>query len=137
MADKKYYIRVPEALVEVSEDVYKAFWSMERKRKTLEEKDARNHVFSYDAFDTDDMMGAELFPDRATSNMEDQVIADVMKSKLRKCIDLLPEEDRKLIQAIYYDELSVREVAKREGIPRMTVKYRLSQIVQKLQKLIK
>lgn len=67
MADKKkYYIRVPEACVEVSEDVYKAFWSMDRHIRTLEEKDARNHVFSYDAFDTDDMLGAELFPDKST-----------------------------------------------------------------------
>jgi len=30
MAEKKYYIRVPEALVEVTEEVYKAFWRMER-----------------------------------------------------------------------------------------------------------
>lgn len=74
MADKKkYYIRVPEACVEVSEDVYKAFWSMDRHIRTLEEKDARNHVFSYDAFDTDDMLGAELFPDKSTSNFEDRV----------------------------------------------------------------
>ena len=36
MADKKYYIRVPEARVEVSEEVYKAFWSMERHSRTLQ-----------------------------------------------------------------------------------------------------
>ncbi len=137
MVDKKYYIRVPEALVEVSEEVYKVFWSMDRHTKTLEEKDERNQVFSYDAFDTDNMLGAELFPDTTTSNIEDQVISDIMTAKLRRCIALLPEEDRKLIQAIYYDGLSEREVSKREGIPRMTVNYRLKQIVQKLQKLFK
>ena len=137
MAEKKYYIRVPEALVDVTEEVYKAFWTMDRHAKTLEEKDTRNHVFSYDAFDTDDMLGAELFPDQSSSSMEDQVIAEMMAAKLRRCIALLPEEDRKLIQAIYYDGLSEREVAKRDGIPRMTIKYRLGQIVQKLQNLIK
>jgi RNA polymerase sigma factor (sigma-70 family) len=137
MAEKKYYIRVPEALVEVTEDVYTAFWTMDRHAKTLEEKDTRNHVFSYDALDTDDMLGAELFPDQSSSSMEDQVIAKMMAAKLRRCIALLPEEDRKLIQAIYYDGLSEREVAKRDGIPRMTIKYRLGQIVQKLQNLIK
>lgn len=137
MAEKKYYIRVPEALVEVSEDVYKAFWTMDRHAKTLEEKDTRNHVFSYDAFDTDDMLGAELFPDQSSSSMEDQVIAEMMAAKLRRCIALLPEEDQKLIHAIYYDGLSEREVAKRHGVPRMTIKYRLGQIVQKLQNLIK
>ena len=49
MAEKKYYIRVPEALVEVSEEVYKASRYMDRHFQTLEEKDARNRVFSYDA----------------------------------------------------------------------------------------
>lgn len=133
MADKKYYIRVPEARVEVSEEVYKAFWSMERHSRTLEEKDARNRVFSYDALDTEDMLGADLFPDQATSSIEDQVIASMMAAKLRRCIALLPEEDRKLIRAIYYDGLSVREVSKHEGVPQTTVSYRLRQILRKLQ----
>ena len=133
MADKKYYIRVPEARVEVSEEVYKAFWSMERHSRTLQEKDVRNHVFSYDAFDTDDMLGSELFPDKTTSNFEDQIIAEMMAAQLRRCIALLPEEDQKLIQAIYYDGLSEREVSKHEGIPQTTVSYRLRQILRKLQ----
>lgn len=135
MAEKKYYIRVPEALVEVSEEVYKASRYMDRHFQTLEEKDARNRVFSYDALDTEDMLGAELFPDQATSSIEDQVIASMMTAKLRRCIALLPEEDRKLIQAIYYDGLSEREVSKHEGIPQTTVSYRLRQILRKLQDL--
>jgi len=137
MAEKKYYIRVPEALVEVSEEVYKASRYMDRHFQTLEEKDARNRVFSYDALDTEDMLGAELFPDQATSSIEDQVIASMMAAKLRRCIALLPEEDRKLIQAIYYDGLSEREVSKHEGIPQTTVSYRLRQILRKLQNLFK
>lgn len=137
MAEKKYYIRVPEALVEVSEEVYKASHYMDRHFQTLEEKDARNRVFSYDALDTEDMLGAELFPDQATSSIEDQVIASMMAAKLRRCIALLPEEDRKLIQAIYYDGLSEREVSKHEGIPQTTVSYRLRQILRKLQNLFK
>ena len=132
MAEKKYYIRVPEALVEVSEEGYKASRYMDRHFQTLEEKDARNRVFSYDALDTEDMLGAELFPDQATSSIEDQVIASMMAAKLRRCIALLPEEDQKLIQAIYYDGLSEREVSKHEGVPQTTVSYRLRQILRKL-----
>ena len=137
MAEKKYYIRVPEALVEVSEEVYKAYRYMDRHSQTLEEKDSRNQVLSYDALDTDEILGAELFPDQSSPSVEDQAIANIMSAKLRRCLALLSEEDRKLIQAIYYEGLSEREVAKREGIPRMTVKYRLGQIVEKLQKFFK
>lgn len=136
MAEKKYYIRVPEALVEVSEEVYKASRYMDRHFQTLEEKDARNRVFSYDALDTEDMLGADLFPDQATSSIEDQVIASMMAAKLRRCIALLPEEDRKLIRAIYYEGASEKDTSKLFGISQRAVSKRLHQILQKLQILI-
>lgn len=136
MADKKYYIRVPEALVEVSEDVFKTSRYMDRHFQTLEEKDARNRVFSYDALDTEDMLGAELFPDPSSSNIEDQVIASMMAAKLRRCIALLPEEDRKLIRAIYYEDASEKDTGKLFGISQRAVSKRLHQILRKLQILI-
>lgn len=136
MADKKYYIRVPEALVEVSEDVFKTSRYMDRHLQTLEEKDARNRVFSYDALDTEDMLGAELFPDPSSSNIEDQVIASMMAAKLRRCIALLPEEDRKLIRAIYYEGSSEKDTGKLFGISQRAVSKRLHQILRKLQILI-
>ena len=136
MADKKYYIRVPEALVEVSEDVFKTSRYMDRHFQTLEEKDARNRVFSYDALDTEDMLGAELFPDPSSSNIEDQVIASMMTAKLRRCIALLPEEDRKLIRAIYYEGASEKDTGKLFGISQRAVSKRLHQILRKLQILI-
>ena len=136
MADKKYYIRVPEALVEVSEDVFRTSRYMDRHFQTLEEKDARNRVFSYDALDTEDMLGAELFPDPSSPNIEDQVIASMMAAKLRWCITLLPEEDRKLIRAIYYEDASEKDTGKLFGISQRAVSKRLHQILQKLQILI-
>ena len=136
MADKKYYIRVPEALVEVSEDVFKTSRYMDRHFQTLEETDARNRVFSYDALDTEDMLGAELFPDPSSSNIEDQVIASMMAAKLRRCIALLPEEDRKLIRAIYYEGASEKDTGKLFGISQRAVSKRLHQILRKLQILI-
>ena len=136
MAEKKYYIRVPEALVEVTEEVYKASRYMDRHFQTLEEKDARNRVFSYDALDTDEMLGAELFPDQSSSCMEDQVIAEMMAANLRRCIALLPVEDQKLIQAIYYEGATEKDTGKQFGISQRAVSKRLHQILQKLQILI-
>lgn len=136
MADKKYYIRVPEALVEVSEDVFRTSRYMDRHFQTLEEKDARNRVFSYDALDTEDMLGAELFPDPSSPNIEDQVIASMMAAKLRRCIALLPEEDRKLIRAIYYEGATEKDTGKLFGISQRAVSKRLHQILRKLQILI-
>lgn len=136
MADKKYYIRVPEALVEVSAEVYKASRYMDRHLQTLKEKDMRNRVFSYNALDTDEMLGVEMIPDQSSSSLEDQVVADVMATKLRQCIELLPDEDKKLIQDIYYEGKSEKEVGKQIGISQKAVSKRLHRALQKLQKLI-
>ena len=136
MAEKKYYIRVPEALVEVSKEVYEAFWRMDRHCRTLEEKDIRNHVFSYDAMDTDEMLGVEIFPDLSTSAVEDQAVASVLSAKLHRCLDSLSEEERNLIQAIYYEGVTEKEFVALVGISQKAVSKRLHRILQKLQILI-
>ena len=52
MADKeKYLIKIQGKLIEVSEDVYYAYFHMERQERTQDEKQQRNDVFSYDALD--------------------------------------------------------------------------------------
>lgn len=47
MADKeKYLIKIQGKLIEVSEDVYYAYFHMERQERTQEEKKQRNEVMS-------------------------------------------------------------------------------------------
>ncbi len=45
--EKKYYIRVPNALVEVSEEVYRVYHQEKRRGYTMNEKDQRNGLTSY------------------------------------------------------------------------------------------
>ena len=52
MADKeKYIIKVEGKLVEVTPEVYYAYFRMERQERGQEEKKAYNQVMSYDALD--------------------------------------------------------------------------------------
>ena len=101
MAEKKYYIRVPEALVEVSKEVYVEFYRSERRLRTLEEKDQRNGLLSYNAFDTDEGLGEEYVADLNSSSLEDLAIARLMQRKLRSSIAMLPAEDQELIHALF------------------------------------
>ena len=43
----KYYIRVKSTLVEVTHEVYLAFYRAERQERNQVEKESRNHVTSY------------------------------------------------------------------------------------------
>ena len=61
MADKeKYLIKIQGKLIEVSEDVYYAYFHMERQERTQEEKKQRNEVMSYDALDNGDTVGMRI-----------------------------------------------------------------------------
>lgn len=76
MADKeRYVIKIQGDLIEVSKDVYYAYFRMERQERTQEEKQKRNGVVSYDALDGEGVVGAECIADITIPSMEEVVIA--------------------------------------------------------------
>ena len=130
---EKYYIRVPHGpLVEVTEEVYRAY----HQGRTLEEKDQRNGLVSYDGLDTGELTGQEMIPDRESVSVEDAALGKVMLGRLRRCLALLEEPDRELIQALYFGELSERKYAKYAGIPQQTISDRKRRILARLKKLL-
>ena len=133
---KKYYIHVPGALVEVSEDVYFAYYQEKRRGRTLREKDERNGAVSYDGLDTPELSGQEMIPDRGATSVEDAAIANILRGELRRCLALLDDPDRQLIQALYFEGLRERKYAKRVGIPQQTISDRKRRVLARLKKLL-
>ena len=133
---KKYYIHVPGALVEVAEDIYFAYYQEKRRGRTLREKDERNGAISYDGLDTPELSGQEMIPDRDAVSVEDAAIANILRGELRRCLALLDEPDRQLIHALYFEGLSEREYAKRVGVPQRTINDRRHRALRKLKKLL-
>ena len=101
---KKYYIRVPEALVEVSKDLYSEYHKLERHLSTLEEKDARHGLVPLNGLETRRASIEETIADRNAEPIEDQVIAKLMAVKLRRCINMLPSAERELIREILEEQ---------------------------------
>lgn len=135
--EKKHYIYVSNTLVEVSEEVYLAYYQEDRRRRTADEKEQRNGTVSYDNLDTVELSGAERFADRTAVSVEDAAIDRIMADKLHRCIDRLPREDRALIRALFFDGLSERKYAEKLGIHHMTVHNRKVAILRTLKKLMK
>lgn len=134
---KKYYIHVPGALVEVSEGVYFAYYQEKRRGRTLKEKDERNGAVSYDGLDTPELTGQEMIPDRDAVSVEDAAIANILRGELHRCLALLDAPDRQLIHAIYFEGLSEREYSKKTGMHHMTIHSRKVAILRALKKMIK
>lgn len=133
MADrKKYIIKVEGKLVEVSPEVYYAYFRMERQERWQEEKQREHGVVSYDTLDNGEMVGLENVADTASHGLEEAVIAGELRDRLRNAVAALPKEDRELIQAIYYEGMSEREYAKQCGISQNCAYKRRRRILSRL-----
>lgn len=136
-AKNKFYIRVKDELVEVTQEVYLAYYREKRREETQLEKMRRNHVLSYDAFDTGSTLGAEMLIDTASDEPEDIVVARLMAEKLHDGISRLSEDERQLIYMLFFDGYSEREAAQKLGVSSMTVHNKKSRVLAKLLKFLK
>ena len=134
MADKeKYMIKVEGKLVEVTPEVYYAYFRMERQERWQEEKQQGHAVMSYDALDDGETVGVEVVPDLTTPSMEEAVMTREIHEKLHRALDALPKAERELIQAIiYFDGFTEKEYAVSSGLSQQGVSYRLRKILSKL-----
>lgn len=130
------YIKVQDRMVAVTDEVYYTYHHMGRQRRTQEEKASRQRVTSYDALDTDESLGIDLLVDHDAPSVEDLVIANVMAEELRRCLALLPEGERTLLEKIYFSGMSERQVAQSLSIPCMTVHNRKVKALCKLKKMM-
>ena len=90
--ERKYRIRVDGILVDVSKEVYHAYYSIERHTRTLDEKDTRNGKVLYSDLDTDELLGEEMLPDRNAERVEDSAICSILCEELHYQLAMLPAQ---------------------------------------------
>ena len=96
-----FYIWINQNPIHVNEDVYKAYWKGNRKERYFAESDIHNHVLYYDALDTDETNGSDIFQDEACIPVDEQVIQNMEISKLKDALSTLSPFDHELIFRLY------------------------------------
>jgi RNA polymerase sigma factor, sigma-70 family len=135
--EKTYRISVQGVVVEVTKTVYHTYHQMERHARHLEEKDRQHGLVSYHALDTIDTLGEEALPSPDAASVEDAAIAHILQERLHQCLELLPAQDRELIHALYFEELSERDLARKTGVPQRTIHDRKKKVIARLKKMLK
>ena len=77
----------------------------------------------------------EQFVDESSST-ENFVENKIMKERLRECLLLLSFAERSLIEALYYQNKTERELSKETGVHYSTIHSRKKKILEKLKKLL-
>ena len=135
MADN-YYITINGEKICVSEKVYSDYRKMRRYERTLAEKDSRNFVLKYEDFADGEITGEEQIYDFLQPSVEELALTNIIYHKLREAIEMLTQDERELITAIYFQGYSVHQLAKESGTPYMTISCRKARILCKLKKIL-
>ena len=138
------FIYVGKEKVPVSDEVYKEFYRMDRRERYME-KDIKvgRMVVDPEAETVEYIPSKEdsinRLMDQGADFEADQMIEDILCDKatlliLQEAMTALDEKEQELIQAIYYKNLTVREVAKEENVSHVSVVKRHKKVLDKLKK---
>lgn len=125
---KDYYIRLKDGqIVPVSEEVYRAYkrpsWREAKAREVRLQKELSLDILEEDSVPITDGVLVEQI-------VEDKLLLEM----LMKALDMLTEDERSLINEIFFNQHSEQETAAKSGITQQAVHKRKKYILGKLKK---
>jgi len=130
---KEYHIKLNGELIPVTEEVYRAYqqpkWREKKRAKVREGKDISLDVM---------LEKGDLKQPNLGQALVDDVVADkLLLDELLSALAELNNDERSLIDEIFYKEKSEREVAKFIGCSKTGIHKQKEKILSKLQDLLK
>ena len=121
---KDFYIFINGEKAPVSEEVYRTFkrpaWAERKRRQVRADHELSLEAFAEDGFDLP-----------SEDKLVDEIVADkLLLDMLMSALDELAENERRLIDALYFDGKSERDVAAETGVPQTTLNYRKNKILK-------
>lgn len=128
--DKKYFIELNGRQIPVSKEVYYAFkrpaWKERKRSQVRAEKELSLEAFADAGFE---IPSGEALVDEI---VEDKLLLDM----LSKALSELTEEERVLIDELFFNDKSEREIAREIGVSQPAIHKRRNRILEKLKKLM-
>ena len=138
------FIKVGNDLVPVSEEIYTEYYRMKRRERYMEndvkvgriDVDMDNEKVTFIESKEDSIERLmELGQDFSDlKNTEDIICDKSMLSILHEAMQDLSEDEQKIINAIYFKNQTIREIADNEKVTHVAILKRQKKIVEKLKK---
>ena len=105
----KLFIPIQGCLLEVVREQYTDFYRDKERWRYLQKLDTKNRLLSLDGFTDSEGNPLDFITDEAV-DIAETVVNAVMVDRLKAALPLLSDSEQELIQAIFFDGLSEREV---------------------------
>jgi len=107
----KKYIRVEGTLVEVTEEVYKEYYRLDRYERYQEERDLEKGTFPYENLLNGETERGNLVADMFQKSVAEQAELNILSEELREALNTLKKKDQEFIYQIYFSGKSIRMLA--------------------------
>src|SRR5665647_453873 len=134
--ERRYYIPIDGKFYETDEIVYKTYYSMGRRERYLEERDIKEGVKTFTDLDIGTYRPEEMISDK-TVDIEEEITNKIMIEAVLEAITNLDEEEKWLIQELFFYGKSEVVLAKECGIARTTLHHKKLKVISKIKKQIK
>lgn len=123
-------------LMEVTPMTYEKFYREEHRQKYLKRLSVKNNDLSYDLLSNDEFNGEDILVDESQS-VEEKVIENILIERLHLAIQMLSDEEKKLIILHFFNDIPQSTLAPIYGINQSNISRKLGKIIKKLKKLMK
>jgi len=134
MEGKQFYLRIGNIVFPVSGQEYREYYRELERRKYIRRLE-KGKKLSYEQAVEDGLplerLGAGEIP-----SPEDEIEKKIMIERMLEAIELLEEDEKRLIRQLYFDGLPAREIARQRGITHRAVLKQRNRIVAKLKKIL-
>ena len=131
----KLFIPVQGCLLEVVREQYADFYREKERWRYLKKLDASHSLLSLEGFTDSEGNVLDFIVDEA-ADVAETVDRAAMVDRLKAALLLLSDSELALINAIFFEEISEREVGLQLGITQSVVNKRKAKILVKLRKII-
>lgn len=133
--DKKYYIFVGNEKIEVDQEVYKSYWQITNRERYLERLDRQNKLLFFSDVDHD----GNFVDNLADKSVDVEKLVETKEAieNLHTALSELNDEEREIINALYFREETIREVADIFKISHPALIKRKNKILEKLKTILK
>ncbi|QAT60309.1 sigma-70 family RNA polymerase sigma factor [Acidilutibacter cellobiosedens] len=134
---KNYYLFVGDKKIDVSEKIYKEYWQETNRENYLKRLDRKNKLSYFSELVTEekDRTIEERFADKSI-DIEKLVAVKMQIAALHEALNKLNPEEREIIQALFFEEIPQRDLAKKLNISQGAVFRRKEKTLKKLKEFL-
>lgn len=133
---RRYFIPVDGKYYETTKEIYEVYYRMDRRERYLEERDLKKGVVNFSDMGDSYCSAEEILSDKDT-DIETEIMNKMLMETVLEAISILDEEEKWLIQELFFCGKSQRQLSKETDIPLMTINNRKKKVLDKLRKQLK